>query len=191
MPLSEIKIRKARPQDKSYKLFDEKGLFLLINPNNSKYWRHKYRFAGKEQTGSYGVYPEISLSEARAKRDDTRFLLRDGINPGLVKRKARISRLISSDDTFAFYCKDWLKVQKTDWSVKHYEAVKRSLSSDVLPYIGSMPIKEITAPELRALLETVQNRGARDMAARLRQRCSGVFRHAMALGVADNDPADA
>ena len=154
MPLSEIKIRKARPQDKSYKLFDEKGLFLLINPNNSKYWRHKYRFAGREQTGSYGVYPEISLSEARAKRDDTRFLLRDGINPGLVKRKARISRLISSDDTFAFYCKDWLKVQKTDWSVKHYEAVEKSLSSDVLPYIGSMPIKEITAPELRALLET-------------------------------------
>ena len=111
MPLSEIKIRKARPQDKSYKLYDEKGLFLLVNPSNTKYWRHKYRFAVKEQTGSYGVYPEISLSEARAKRDDTRFLLRDGINPGLVKRKARISRLISSDDTFTFYCKDWLKEQ--------------------------------------------------------------------------------
>ena len=191
MPLSDAKIRKAKAEYKTYKLFDEKGLYLLVNPNNTKYWRHKYRFSGKEQTGSYGVYPEVSLAEARTKRDDTRSLLRNGENPSLEKRKAKISRLVNSDNTFAFFCDDWLKLQKVEWNPRHYEAVKNSLATNVLPYVGSLPIRSITALELRAVLEVVQNRGARDMASRLRQRCSGIFRHAMALGAADNDPADA
>jgi len=187
MPLSDAAIRKAKKKEgMPKKLFDEKGLYLL----DLKYWRHKYRVSGKEQTGSYGVYPEVTLAEARSKRDDTRALLRRGINPGLEKRKDKIASLTTLNNTFHSITSDWLEVNERHWDAKHATRVRRSLELNVLPHLGKMPITEITPLELRAVLSVIQDRGAHDLASRVRQRCSAIFLHGMALGLAKNDPAD-
>lgn len=133
MPLSDTQIQKVKPTDKAAKLIDDKGLFLLVHPNKSKYWRHKYRFAGKEQTSAYGVYPEVSLAEARHLRDEARASLRKGINPALTKRKQKIQRLVSVDYTFESIAKDWLKLNEKDWEPKHAKRVRMSLNANVFP----------------------------------------------------------
>lgn len=114
MPLNDIKCKNIKSTDKTFKVSDEKGLYLEVNPNGSKYWRLKYRFAGKEKKLALGVYPEISLKEAREKRDNARKQIQEGVDPSQEKKLAKLTRLINADNSFENVASEWHKNKKTD-----------------------------------------------------------------------------
>ena len=194
MPLTNVQVKRAKSREKDWKLSDEKGLYLHVHRNGSKYWRLKYRFAGKEKLLALGVFGTsidgVSLGEAREARDIARRQIRDGIDPSVVRKKEKLARLSDASNTFGYLASDWIKIRTPEWSERHALDVEASLDKDVLPYIGSIPISAIDTTVLRPVFDHVQERGAFEIAARLRQRCSAVFRHAMALGLCDQDPAD-
>ncbi len=194
MPLTNIAVKAAKPRDKDYKLFDEKGMFLLVKKNGSKYWRLKYRFGGKEKMLALGVYGsrpyEVCLSKARAARDTAKRLLAQSTDPGLERKKQKLACRTRTNNTFRSVAEDWIKVKSEKWSKPHAVDVTTSLERDVFPLVGNLPIAEIDTLVLRPVLDLVQNRGALEITARLRQRCSAVFRHGMALGFCPSDPAE-
>lgn len=189
MALTDTKIRKIKPQEKAYKLADEKGLFLLVKPNGSKYWRFKYRFIGKEKLLSIGVYPDVTLADARNKRDQARRLLADDTDPGLVKQVAKRTRKLSAENSFEAIAREWFAKHSSKWVPSHAEKIIRRFERDIFPWIGNRPIREITAPDLLTALRRIENRGAIDTAHRAHQSCSQVFRYAIATGRADRDPS--
>jgi integrase len=161
-----------------------------VKTSGAKYWRMKYRFGGKEKTLAFGVYPEVGVAEAVDKRDIARRKIRDDIDPGLEKKKAKLRRHTNSGNTFESVAREWLELKGKGWVDRHTERVTRSLELDVFPFIGSIPIREIDSPLLRTVLLPIERRGALDIAARVRQRCSSVFRYGMVLGACDGDPAE-
>lgn len=188
MSLTDTAIRKAAPADKPYKLSDEKGLFLLINPNDSRYWKLKYRFAGKEKKLSLGVYPEVSLKQARQKRDEARRLLDAGTDPSEVRRTEKIARKVAADSSFEAVGREWHEKQKGEWVETYAAKVLTSLEQDLFPSLGRRPVGEISAAEMLATLKKVEARGALETLKRLRQRASDIFLYAIATGRAENNP---
>lgn len=152
MALTDIKIRKVKSSEKPYKLSDEKRLFLLIAPNGSKYWRFKYRFDGKEKLLALGVYPDISLLEARTKRDKARGLLANGIDPSVVNKTSKQLKDSVLYNTFQDIACEWYAKHIDVWSSNHKFKIFRLLEKDIFPWIGKRQISEITAPELLAVL---------------------------------------
>ena len=187
MPLTDIAIRTAKLKDKPYKLSDAGGLYLLIQPNGSKYWRLKYRFAGKEKLLSIGVYPVINLSEAREKSLDAKKLLANNIDPSQTKKKDKLNQLINTEHSFETIAHDWHNNQKQRWSVGHATSIYKRLQADILPLLGSKQINEIKAPELLTVLRLIEARGAIDIAHRALQTCGQIFRYAIATGKAERD----
>lgn len=190
MPLTDIKIRNAKPREKPYKLADEKGLFLLINCNNSKYWRLKYRFSGKEKLLAIGVYPETSLADARSKRDQARRLLADNIDPGTIKQSLKYTAKLISENSFEAVAREWYAKFSTRWTSDYQERVIQYFEKDIFPWLGNRPISEITAPELLITLRRIESRGAVETAHRTHQKCGEVFRYAIATGRAERDPSN-
>lgn len=188
MSLTDTAIRKAAPADKPYKLSDEKGLFLLINPNDSRYWKLKYRFAGKEKKLSLGVYPEVSLKLARQKRDEARRLLDAGTDPSEVRRTEKIARKVAADSSFEGVGREWYEKQKGEWVETYAAKVLTSLEQDLFPSLGRRPVGEISAAEMLATLKKVEARGALETLKRVRQRASDIFLYAIATGRAENNP---
>jgi integrase len=189
VPFPAQEVKNKKPKDKQYKVSDEKGLFMLVHPNGSKYWRMNYRYGGKQKTLSLGVYPEISLAEARTKRDDARKLISNDVDPSAVKRAAKITRHQSSENSFKAIALEWFEQKKTHWSESHCERVDRILSKELLPIVGNRPISEITAPELLACLRRPESRGVLETARRAKQISGQVFRYAIAIGKAERDPS--
>jgi hypothetical protein len=181
--LSEIAIRAAKPREKPCKLSDERGLYLLGNPNGSRWWRFKYSRFGKERGLSLGVYPDVTLAMARKRRDEARTQLADGIDPS-HKRKAE---KLSNANTFRAIAEEWLALQKDKLHVRTYDKAKYQLESFVYPRLGDTPITKITAPDLLAALRKVEVRGAHETAHRTKQRCGQIFRYAIATGRAETD----
>lgn len=189
MALTDAKVRTAKPLEKPYKLSDERGLFLLVASNGSKYWRFKYRFAGKEKLLAFGVYPDVSLTEAREKRDAARKLLTNETDPGLVKQLTKHHTKLAHENTFQTIALEWLAKFSSKWEPGYSEKVSRRLETNLFPWLGSRPIAEITAPELLVALRRIEARGAIDTAHRTRQYCTQIFRYAIATGRAERDPA--
>jgi len=189
MPLSDVKIRNAKPSSKQQKFFDGGGLFLLVTPAGGKLWRLKYRFLGKEKLLAMGSYPEVTLSEARQRRDEARKLLAKGVDPGEVKRAQRVSAISAAAESFEVIAREWHTKFAPTWSAGHAANNMIRLEKDVFPIIGDRPIKDIRAPELLAALRRVESRGALEMAHRIRTICGQVFRYAVATGRAERDPA--
>lgn len=187
--LTDLGCRRAKPEEKPYKLFDERGLYLFVTPAGSRIWRMKYTFAKKEKLLVFGPFPEISLKEARDQRDAARKLLREGIDPGVAKKQRAAAAAVDANSTFKAVAEDWWEAQTGRWSPKHAKDVKDSLEDDVYPAIGSMPIRSVTAPLVRELVKAVEDRGAVETAHRIRQRISAVFARAISDGLADADPA--
>lgn len=181
--LSEIAIRAAKPREKPYKLSDERGLYLLVNPNGSRWWRFKYSRFGKERGLSLGVYPDVTLAMARKRRDEARTQLADGIDPS-HKRKAE---KLSNANTFRAIAEEWLALQKDKLNVRTFDKAKYQLESFVYPRLGDTPITKISAPDLLAALRKIEIRGARETAHRTKQRCGQIFRYAIATGRAEQD----
>lgn len=189
MKLTEVKCRNAKPLEKPYKLFDGRGLYLEIRKNGSKYWRMKYRFLGKEKLLAIGVYPEISLSLARQKCLDARRLLDDNIDPSAAKKEAKRVARQNSDHSFESVAREWHENIKAKWTERHANTVLKRLERDIFPFIGYMPVSEITPPQVLDCLKKVQKRGAIEPAHRMRQSCGQIFRYAIANGYAVYNPA--
>jgi integrase len=186
--LSETVVRKAKPKESEYKLFDGGGLFLLVTPSGGKLWRFNYRFNGKRNTLSFGPYPAISLSEARTKRDEARKQLANDLDPAAV-RKATKQAAITEAETFEAVAREWHVKFTPTWKAGHAETTMARMERDLFPWIGKMPINEIKAPELLTVLRRVESRGALETAHRVRSIAGQVFRYAVATGRAERDCA--
>ncbi|MEI6315814.1 MAG: integrase arm-type DNA-binding domain-containing protein [Syntrophus sp. (in: bacteria)] len=188
LPLSDTQISKVKPQSKQTTLFDGGGLFLLVTPSGGKLWRFKYRFDSKEKLLSLGTYPEISLADARQRRDEARKQVAKGIDPGTV-RKAMKQAETEETETFEVVAREWHIKFTTTWTPGHAVKIMSRLENDLFPWIGKHKIKEIKAPELLATLRRVESRGALESAHRIRTIAGQVFRYAVATGRAERDPA--
>jgi len=185
--LSEVVVRQAKGKEKAYKLSDGGGLFILVNPNSSKYWRLKYRFQGKEKSLALGVYPAVSMATARKDAVEAKSLIRNNIDPS-VRRKQ--DKQLKVANTFSNIASEWHEKQKGSWSKDHAERVLRTLKKDVYPTIGDMSIKDIKTSDCLCVIRAVEARGALDVASRVKQRISSVFRYAIQTARCDYNPAD-
>ena len=186
--LTALEVDKTKPGTTDKRLYDGKGLFLIVTPKGGKWWRFKYSFAGKAKTLSLGTYPEISLSEARDKRFDARNKIANGIDPGEV-RKALKTAQTTQETTFEAVAWEWYNKHLSDWSTGHAITVKSRLVRDVFPVVGDKPIAEIKSSQIRKLLETINGRGVRETAYRIKVIIGQVFRYAVSTERADNDPS--
>jgi integrase len=183
--LTELEIRAAKPKPKPYKLYDEKGLFLLVKPSGVRLWRFKYVYSGVEKLLALGAYPDVPLKRARDKRDEARRLVADAVDPG-AKRKAEKS---AQAESFAAVAEEWLETKKNSLSESTWARDRDQLVKLVGPYLGRRPIAQIEAPELLMILKRLEKRGVRDTAHRVRAVCGRVFRYAIATGRAKRDPS--
>ncbi len=188
MPLTDTAIRNAKPGDKTMKLYDSGGLFLLLNTNGSRWWRLKYRVGGKEKLLSLGIYPDVTLKAARDRRNEARKLLADGIDPGAVRKAAKTASVERDQNSFEAITREWFAKFSPNWTPDHADRIIRRFERDIFPWMGARPIREITAPELLTALRRVENRGVVETAHRVLQNCSQVFRYAVATGRAQRDP---
>jgi len=189
MALTNSKVKQAKPTDKTYRLADEKGLYLEVHTNGSRYWRHKYRFNKKEKRMAYGVYPDVSLKDAREKRDNTRKLLSDGIDPSLAKKAQQVSQSEAHTNNFEAIAREWFATKMQDKSDSHKDRTLRALKRDLFPHLGTLPISDITPPMLLAVLRKIENRGAVETAHRAKQTAGQIFRFAVSTGRAERDPS--
>lgn len=187
-PLSEVKVRNAKPQENEYKIFDGGGLFLLVTPSGGKLWHFKYRHDKKERKLTFGPYPAISLADARQRRDEARKQVANGIDPGAL-RKAQKQADTEKTETFEVIAREWHMKFSQTWTPGHATTIMSRLERDLFPWIGKRPIAEIKAPELLAVLRRVESRGALESAHRIRTIAGQVFRYAVATGRAERDPA--
>lgn len=186
MPLSDLAIRRAKPDTKPQKLSDGGGLYLLLQPTGARYWRWKYRFGGKEKLLALGVYPDVPLALARQRREDARQLLARGIDPGEHKKAAAAARAELGANTFEVIAREWLT--KRDWVDSYRIKVAAWLDNDVFPWIGSRPAAELEATDFLAVARRVEGRGAIESAHRIMQNCGQVMRYAIATGRAKRNP---
>ncbi|TXH13329.1 MAG: DUF4102 domain-containing protein, partial [Gammaproteobacteria bacterium] len=184
MPLTETQARNSKPSDRAYKLADGEGLFLFVQPNGSKLWRMKYRFAGKEKLLSFGAYPDLGIAAARAKRTAAKALLAEGKDP--MKSKGEV--ISQEGATFFDVAKRWHENRKSALNAAHAERVWSRMERDVFPAIGEKLVHEITAPDVLAMIRKIEARGALDISRRAKQGVGQVFQFAIACGLASNDP---
>ena len=188
MQLTDIAVRNAKPLDKAYKLSDSLGLYILVQPTGSKLWRMKYRFEGKEKLLSIGQYPEISLKDARAARDEARKLHAAGVDPSAHRKATKQAGHERAANSFEVIAREWFGKYESTWVAAHAARIIRRFERDVFPWMGSRPITEIKAPELLAVMRRIEGRGALETAHRALQSCGQVFRYAVATGRAERDP---
>ena len=187
MPLTDIAIRNAKPRSKLHKLFDGGGMYLEVVPSGGKYFRLKYRFLGKEKRISLGVYPTISLKDARNRRDEARKLLAAGIDPSQDRQFQRQAQIEKSANTFEAVALEWLERQSGSWVPAHAERKKRLFERDIFPFIGERPIAELRAPELLKVLRRLESRGVLETTKRAYVACGQVLRYAVATGRVESD----
>ncbi|PLY35630.1 integrase [Pectobacterium carotovorum] len=189
MPLTDVKVRSAKPEDKAYKLTDGEGMHLMVHPNGSKYWRLQYRFDGKQKTLALGVYPEITLSEARQRRDEAKRQIATGTDPSEQKKVDKQLRQTLVDNTFKAIALEWHEYKRPNWSKGYAEDLMEAFENDIFPDIGKRPIAEIKPLEMLTSLRKLEKRGVLDKLRKIRQACNQVFRYAIVTGRAENNPA--
>lgn len=175
-----------KPTDRVQKLTDGGGLYLHFAPNGGRYWRLKYRFAGKEKLLALGTYPDVSLALARQRRDDARQLLAQGIDPSQHKKAAAAARAELDANAFEVIAREWLA--KRDWVTGYRVKVEGWLTNDVLPWLGSRQAQDLEAPEFLAVVQRIEKRGAFESAHRVMQICGQIMRYAVATGRARRNP---
>ncbi|MET1085029.1 MAG: integrase arm-type DNA-binding domain-containing protein [Burkholderiales bacterium] len=209
MPLTDTKIRNAKPGDRPVKLTDAGGLYLQVQPSGSKLWRYRYRIAGKENVYALGEYAKeppsesaddkqerikqgrLTLAEARTERDKCRGLVKQGVHPAHNRQARLASQIAENANTFEAVALEWIEKKKSTWSGYYLRQVERFLKADVLPYIGSLPVRSVTAAHLLEIVRRIEKRGAVTVALLVRQWCSAIFCYAVATLRADADPAAA
>ncbi|MDP2829218.1 MAG: integrase arm-type DNA-binding domain-containing protein [Sulfuricellaceae bacterium] len=188
MVLTAIKVKTAKSTDKPLKLSDGGGLYIFIQPNDSKYWRLAYRFDGKQKTLALGVYPDVSLLDARERRDEARKLLAAGTDPGMNKKATKAAGVTRAANSFEVVAREWLAKMNPEWADTHHSKIKTLLENDVFPWLGGRPIADLTPMEILATLTRISDRGAKDTAKRAQQNCGAIFRFAIQTGRAQYNP---
>ncbi|MFM0718034.1 tyrosine-type recombinase/integrase [Paraburkholderia strydomiana] len=188
-PLTELQVRKAKPGEQPYRLADGKGLYLQVMPNGARYWRMKYRFDGKEKLASFGVYPEVSLADARKACMAAWQLLTTGTDPSEQKKDVKRARALEAVSSFEAVAREWFESQKDGWTEVYAGKVISSLEVDVFPKIGAKPIAGIEAPHMLEVLRAVEARGVRETAKRILQRSRAVFQYGIMTGRCSRNPA--
>lgn len=189
MKLNARQVDAAKPREKAYKLADGAGLYLEVVPSGSRYWRMKYRFNGKEKRMAFGVYPAVSLAQARALCDDAKKKLAEGIDPSLAKKEEKLVRDVQLNNTFQAVALEWHGTKVSRWSEGYASDIIEAFNKDIFPYIGQQPVNEIKPLVLLNVLRRIESRGATEKAKKVRQRCSEVFRYAIVTGRAEYNPA--
>jgi len=188
MKLTDINIKRTKPREKAYKLFDGGGLFLQVEPTGGKLWRYKYRFDGKYKLLALGKYPDVSLQEARKRHHEAREQLAKSIDPMAVKKAQKLAGAERAANSFEVIAREWLQIWKEGKSDSTINRAFGVLEKDIFPYIGTRPIAEISAPEVLSICRRVEARGAIDTAHRAKEHVSQVMRYAIATGRAERDP---
>lgn len=187
MALTDPKIKQAKPKDRGYKLSDSRGLYLLVTKTGAKYWRLKYRFLNKEKVLALGVYPAVTLKQARKACDTAKDQLEQGIDPAQARKAKKAELTEAQSNNLEALTREWHLQQTKKWSQSYSEKVLRSVERDIFPHIGTLPLDHITPPQLLAVLRRVESRGAIESAHRLKQTVGQVFRFAVATGRAQRD----
>ncbi|MDS1677061.1 tyrosine-type recombinase/integrase [Escherichia coli] len=187
MALTDKQVRSAQPSTKPYKLTDSLGLYLLVKPNGSRTWYLKYRYEGKESRMSFGAYPETSLAVAREKRDQTRRILKSGLNPSQQRRSEK--NTVDESRTFKYIATLWHTDCLKIWSEGHANKILVCLQRYVFPDIGEMDIANIETRHLAQLIRSIDNKGVHDVASRVRQYLTKIMRHAIQKGLIKYNPA--
>lgn len=186
--LSDAAVRNAKPKTKPYKLADGDGLFLLVMPTGSKYWRLRYYFSGKEKLLALGVYPDVPLADARERRTQAKKILAAGNDPGAAKKQAKRLATLKAANTFEAIAREWYDHRKHEWAPKTAGMVLDRLERHILPTLSKRPIAEINAPEVLAVLRVVEGSGALEMTRRVSHICGQIFMYAIATGKAERNP---
>jgi integrase len=187
--LSDTRIRTTKPAAKPVRLYDERGLYLEVTPTGGRWWRLKYRFEGREKLLSMGTYPDTGLKAARAKRDQARELLAQGVDPSDARRAERAGKSEQASNSFDAVAREWhTTVHLAQVSAGHAARTLIRLEQDVFPWLGSLTVSEIKAPQLLQTMRRIEARGAIETAHRALQACGQVFRYAIATGRAERDP---
>lgn len=188
MSLSETKARNAKPRSRPYKIADGEGLFLLVTPSGSKYWRMRYFVGGKEKLLALGVYPEVGLADAREKRAQARKALAAGNDPGEVKKEAKRQDGIKRTNAFEMIATEWFQLRKDEWAASYSDRLHRQIKRHILPKLGNRPVAEITASEVLAMLRVIEGRGTLETAHRMKQVTGQIFMYAIATQRAERNP---
>jgi integrase len=186
--LSDAKARNAKAKAKPYKISDGEGLFLLVKPTGAKYWRLRYFFAGKEKALALGVYPQVSLADARDRRAEARRQLAAGCNPIDAKREAKRQVTLRAANSFETVAREWFEKREHEWAASSLRTMRARLEQHILPRLGPRPVAEIAPPEVLAMLRLVEAKGALETAHRVMQMCGQVFMYAIATGRAERNP---
>ena len=189
MSLTDTAVKNAKPVGKVRKMYDSGGLYLEIAPSGGKWWRLKFRFDGKEKRLSLGVYSDVSLKDARDRRDEARKLLANGIDPSEIRKAEKAGKIGRAANSFEVVAREWYAKQSINWSKNHANRIIRRLERDVFPWIGCNPIADTNAPQLLEVIRRIEQRGALETAHRALSNCGQVLRYAVATGRAERDPS--
>lgn len=189
MPLTDLAIRAAKPQEKAYHLSDGNSLYLEVTPAGGKLWLYRCRYEGRAVKLSLGRYPAISLAAAREKAIEARRNLEEGISPAMAKKEAKKARVVEATNMFETVAREWHTKELPRWTPKHAEKVLKSLEADAFPRLGHLPVTEIKAPIVLDVLRKIEARGVSETAGRVLQRISAVMRYAIQTGRASYNPA--
>ena len=187
--LTDTAVKSAKPKDAPYKLSDGGGMYLLIKPNSGKYWHLAYRFNNKQKLLALGVYPEVSLKEARLKRDQARKLLQDGTDPSEAKKEEKRLSILQAANTFEIVANEWLS-KRTNLGSKTLKTYQHYLSY-AFEAFGYKPVHEVTSPDVLAVCRKLEAKGTIETAHRVKATCGQVFRYAIATGRATYEPTQA
>ncbi len=171
MALTDTTVKKAKAIDKTYRLSDAGGLYLLVTPTGSRLWRWKYRYEGKEKLMAFGKYPEVPLALARERHSDARRLLAGGTDPMAERKEAKTAERTVAENSFQSISDLWLEHWQDGKSLRHVDYVKRRIKADILPCLGEFPITKIGASDVVAMAKKIEQRGARDIAKRALETC--------------------
>lgn len=188
MKLNARQIDTAKPKDKAYKLADGGGMYLEVFPNGTKSWRMKYRIGGKEKRVVFGIYPAVSLADARGKREEAKKVLAAGGDPGQEKRADKQARLLAAQNSFESVALEWHEHKRSTWSDGYASDLLEALTKDIFPYIGKRSVTEIKPVEMLAVLKKMEQRGVLDKLKKTRQACRQIFTYAVITGRAEHNP---
>ena len=191
MALTQLQVKNVKAANKPLKISDGGGLFLLVrspNPNDSKYWRLAYRFAGKQKTLALGVYPAISLSFARDRREKARKLLVNGADPGDTNKAKKVAARVLADNSFEIVAREWFMGRSLNWKENHPSKIISRFEKDIFPWLGARSVDKIVAPILLTAIRRIESRGLLESAHRTLSYCEQIFCYAITTGRAQRDP---
>lgn len=188
MKLTNSEIKNVKPKEKIFKLTDGKGLNLTVHPNGSKYWRLNYRFGGKQKTLALGIYPFITLAQARINAFKAKSLIAQGIDPSEVKKKEK--EIAKGTNSFKNIAQLWFDTKKRKWSESHAKHVWKSLEDNIFKHLGNKSIGTIKSLDVTKALKFIEKRGSLEQLSKIRQRCNNIFIYAKAKDLIESNPVE-